>query len=343
MFDGLLSRFGYEKRSSYEAAITAALLSRSEGIPAPASATGALEACAGAVGRSFASARISGQRSEVLSPSVMMLIGRNLILSGESVLVIEGSPELRLVPVSAYSIMGSYDPRSWVYEVTLNGPSLSIIRQIEGEDIVHVRINADPSKPWAGTSPSDNAHLISSLASKSAKALEEEVSGPHGNFIPAPQADHSELKSDIKNARGDALLVESMAGNWDGGGVAPKGDWSSNRFGFDAPESMVETAKWSSDQLMAAAGISAALFAARDAASSVASYRHFVHSVIGPLARITQAELSRKLESDITLDFSDLRAADVQARAGSLKKMVESGLPVEKALALSGLLAQDAN
>ena len=98
----------------------------------------------------------------------------------------------------------------------------------------------------------------------------------------------------------------------------------------------------SADGVMAAVGISAAIFRAKDAASAVASYRHFAHSVVSPLGRLVQMELQAKLDSpDLALDFADLRAADVNSRANSFKKLVEAGIETEKALAMSGLMATD--
>lgn len=49
-----------------------------------------------------------------------------------------------------------------------------------------------------------------------------------------------------------------------------------------------------------------------------------------------------KLDSPaLTLSFQYLRAAALQAPAESIKKLVESGLAIKEALALSGLLASD--
>ncbi len=106
------------------------------------------------------------------------------------------------------------------------------------------------------------------------------------------------------------------------GGSAPARDWEQKRFGYDAPMSLLKAMEMGSDGLMAAVGISAAIFkAAAVIASAVASYRHFAHSVVSPLGRLLQMELQAKLDSpDLALDFADLRAADVNSRANSFKK-----------------------
>ena len=138
------------------------------------------------------------------------------------------------------------------------------------------------------------------------------------------------------------LVGESMAQNLGAGGPPPVKDCAQQRFGFNAPDSLIKTAEIASDGLMAAVGISAAIFRAKDAASAVASYRHFAHSVVGPLGCLLQMGLRTKLDSpDLSLNFADLRAADVNSRANSFKKLVEAGIETDKALALSGLMATD--
>lgn len=50
-------------------------------------------------------------------------------------------------------------------------------------------------------------------------------------------------------------------------------------------------------------------------------------------------ELSRKLESPVELNFSEVQAHDLTGRAASFKKMVESGMDANKAAGMSGLVA----
>ena len=52
-------------------------------------------------------------------------------------------------------------------------------------------------------------------------------------------------------------------------------------------------------------------------------------------------ELSAKLEADVTLNFDALYAHDLVGRATAFKNLVAGGVPVEQALAKSGLMAGD--
>ena len=61
-----------------------------------------------------------------------------------------------------------------------------------------------------------------------------------------------------------------------------------------------------------------------------------------PLGKLVQAELRNKLDApDLALGWSELRASDFQARARSFKSMVDGGMDVTKAAALSGLLLDE--
>ena len=49
------------------------------------------------------------------------------------------------------------------------------------------------------------------------------------------------------------------------------------------------------------------------------------------------AELSAKLDSDITLSFTELRASDVAGRARAYKSLTEAGYPSQLAAEAAGL------
>ena len=87
-------------------------------------ATAALEACAGLVGRAFGSALVEGVSdvySAALTPDLLALIGRALIRRGEALFaisVLDG--RLRLFPVASHTVEGDY--ANWTYRLDLAGP-----------------------------------------------------------------------------------------------------------------------------------------------------------------------------------------------------------------------------
>lgn len=345
MFETLMGRLGYEKResASYTDAVVAAILGGARNQAASATETAVLETCSGMVGRAFASATVTGSRVSALDPRTLMVVGRTLVRKGEVLLWIRAARSgIGLLPVSTHAVTGGYDPATWEYELTLPGPSRISTVRVPEADVVHIRANVDPERPWRGVAPIDSARLDADLTAQLTKALRDEAAGPRGSFLPSPGGDHDTLKGDISDANGAMLVVETMKHSHQSGVPAPKDDWGQRRFGFNAPQAMLEARQQASDALMGALGLSAAIFRARDAASAVASYRHFAHSTIGPLGRLAQMELREKLDDrELTIEFTELRAADVAARANAFRKLVEGGIEVEKALGLSGMLADD--
>ena len=50
-------------------------------------------------------------------------------------------------------MLGSDDPASWIYRVTLNGPTTSRTLTVPAASVLHVLHAPHPSRPWAGRSP----------------------------------------------------------------------------------------------------------------------------------------------------------------------------------------------
>ena len=164
------------------------------------------------MGRSFASARVTGQRAGAVTPGALMLIGRELVLRGECAFqIVASGAGMALLPVSRWYVTGGPDPLSWRYALTLAGPTEVTTRQdVPAADVVHVRINTDPSRPWMGRGAASNAALTSDLAAKSTGALLDEAKSPRGSFIPTPGSAQDALAADVKNAKGAPLIVESQ-------------------------------------------------------------------------------------------------------------------------------------
>ena len=67
-----------------------------------------------------------------------------------------------------------------------------------------------------------------------------------------------------------------------------------------------------------------------------------LHATISPLALGVQATLRSSLSApEITLGFDSLFASDLSGRARAFSNLVKSGLTLERAAALAGLLQDD--
>ena len=180
-----------ETRASYTDTLIAALVSRAQGktlaIP---SATAALEACAGTVGRGFAASEVSGPDSltQALTPSIMEMIGRSLIRTGEIVFLIDTtSGRLRLVPAETHDVTGGPFPEEWEYRLTLGGPSRThTYDYVPAQSVLHFRYACDASTPWAGRGPIQVAALAGRLSAETVRALGDESSGPVGRLLGIP-------------------------------------------------------------------------------------------------------------------------------------------------------------
>ena len=338
-----------EKReSSFTDALVTQILSTATGASlALPSTTGALETCAGLVGRAFAGAEVKGPTwaQRALNPACLSMIGRSLIRQGEIVLAIDvAGEELVLWPVADHDVHGGYDPTTWTYRLNLAAPSYLATRDpVMSSGVVHIMYSRDPARPWHGVGPIESAALAGRLSAETVKMLADEASGPRGQLLPVPNTDGADstvtaLKSDIRKLNGQTALVESMAGDWNAGGRAPA-DWTAKRLGANPPASLVELASQASREVLAACGISPALFDSRAAAAAREAWRQFLFGCVSPLGRIVSDELTRKLETEVTLDWHELRASDLAGRARAFQSMVGSGMDLSKAAALAGLMS----
>ena len=333
---------------SYTDVLIASLVSRAQGkslaIP---SATAALEACAGTVGRGFAASEVAGPDSltQALTPGCLELMGRSLIRRGELVLLIDTQAgRLRLIPAETHDIEGGPDPSSWEYRLTLGGPSRTVTHEfVPAQSVLHFKYACDPSTPWRGNGPIEVAALAGRLSAETARALAEESSGPVGRLLGIPvdgaDATVADLKADIKNAAGRVALLET--GDWGNAGGDTKVDLKTERFGAEPPASLVDLVDVASREVYSACGLNSAIWGAGDAASTREAWRLALFGVLSPLGRLVESELQDKLDDTVTLSWQELRASDLSGRARAFQSMVGGGMPVDQAVAVAGLMVED--
>ena len=298
--------------------------------------------------RAFASAKVAPEgdvRSGAVTPEVLAMIGRELCRRGESVHLIdvEGG-RVRLLPAGSWDVHGgSADPESWTYTVYLSGPSGTETRTVPGAAVLHPRYATSAARPWAGVGPLQYAQATGRLAGNLESKLAQEAGGVVAHVIPVPSDGDDDslddLRSGIASAKGGTSLVETTsAGYGEGRAAAPMEDWKPRRIGANPPAVLDALRTSTGKAVLAACGCSPSLFGESDGTSAREAFRQFVHATVGAVARLVEAELSDKLDVEVRLDFSDLRAADVAGRARAFKALVGGGMDLDKAVALSGLL-----
>ena len=334
---------------SYTDVLIASLVSRAQGKSlAVPSATAALEACSGTVGRGFAAAEVTGPDPiiQALTPGIMEMIGRSLIRTGELVLLIDSSSgSLRLVPTQTHDIKGGPRPETWEYTMTLGGPSETITHEfVPAQSVLHFRYAADPSTPWRGNGPIAIANLAGTLSAETVRALGEESSGPTGRLLGIPGVDGADatveaLKTDLANARGKVALLEG--GDWGNSGGDAKVSLKTERFGPEPPASLVDLVAVASQEVYSACGLNQALWGGSQAAAVREAWRLCLFGVLSPLGRLVEAELQDKLEDTVTLSWQELRASDLSGRARAFQSMVGGGMAVAEAVSVAGLMVED--
>ena len=343
------------KRASanYTDAVVAALLTQVQGTAsATAGATAALEACASLYAACFSAATVKGPaRSEsLLKPALLAHFARHLIRAGESVHVFEvvdGKP--LMLPAATWDIRGGWNPDTWQYRVDIFGPSGSTTRHVPAAQVLHLKYAIDPARPWMGLGPMQWASATGTLAGGLESTLAAESKAPSAQLVPVPLNPGAEdddtdplktLQSQIANAKGKALLVETTAAGWgEGMGSAPQKDWSQIRIGPDWPKVLQDTRADVSMAVAKACNVPPALLDARaQGTAQREALRRFAHLGVEPLARIIEPDLAAALGGEVVLDFGALMASDLAGKARAIKGLVEAGLPLTEATAVAGLM-----
>ena len=343
-----------EAVGGYTTIISALIEAQAAGTTQQASATAALEAAAGALSRAFADATVDAPADIVaaVSPRTLAQIGRDLVRVGESLHVIRMSGgRLRLAPASTWYFEGDENPDDWICTATSYGPSGSSTWRVPFSSCVFVTWGSPTARPYHGLGPGTWAADTARLMSNAERSLANEAGGPVAQLLPVPADGGDEnhdpltgLKSDIKNAKGNALLVETTSAGWGEGKVAaPTSDWKQHRLGPMPPEAMVKLADTAFARMIAATGASPSLWNDADGTSKREALRQWHMGVVRPLARMLSAELSDKFGTPVRLKF-DGYPMDMVSRAQVFSKLAAvEGITPAMALALAGMGAGDAD
>ena len=333
-----------EHRESATDAIVSSLLSQAAGssVPPSVEALGAVEAAAGLWSRAFASATVepSTTATRALTPSVLAAIGRGLAVSGEVVFQLDVNGAVELIQASSWKVSGGLRPESWRYVLELPLPGGGAIKStLPAESVLHIRYATRPRAPWVGVSPLGMASETQALAGWIERRLAEETSTATSYVLPLPEsrAGSDGLKADIKKGAGRLHIVDTTVTAWgDGTASAPRQDWGTKRLGADPPDSLGKLRDSVRSDVLGAYGIPNTVFGSGGAARE--AYRQFLASTITPVSKIAVEELSAKLATPtLTLDFRELRAADIAGRARACGVLINAGMDQAEAAEATGL------
>ena len=310
----------------------------------------AVEAVAGRVSRLMETARVSGgpRAMQALTPTVLAMIGRNLIEWGESLHLLKyrvaaRGMEFYLCPAQhQWTVYGGADPEEWVVDATITGAQTVYETSAPRAAWLHVIRDADPDYPWRGVAPLQRAAVSSQLARMVEDALVAEMRQPTKALIPLPQGgnvDTNTLRNDIQNRAYQIAFPTTTAGGFGGGrSSAPLTDWKPHRLKPMPDEALVELADRATARVVAALGAHPAIMGGGGGNGSVdrEASRQMRKQIMQPMARLIEENAWRVFGERIRIWWEPgVDALLVKARtADALTKM---GVDPQAALQLARL------
>ena len=210
------------------------------------------------------------------------------------------------------------------------------------ESVVHLRLNADPDRPWEGRAPLALAASTGELARRIETALQHEFAVPVGRVLPmpegTPQTVADQLAADLKNMAGRVAMPPTTAAGFGQGAVAaPRQDWKATPLGPDPTEAAIKARAALGEAVIASFGLAPVLFAERgDGSARREALRQAHLTVLDPLVRLIEAEARRKLDEGLRFRIP-LNAADLQGRARAFASLVRADMDAGQARRLAGL------
>ena len=304
--------------------------------------TAAEETIAGLWARALGSARVrpATPLTKLITTEVLQSIGREFIRSGESLWTLDIN-RMRLIQASHWDTHGiTADPMDWTYRIDVQAPDAQLSKMEMAAGVLHFRHAPRPEQPWVGVSPLSASETTRQLLRNLEAKLSEEIATTTGQIIPVPSTQQTQtagLQAQLRDLKGKIVLVPSTASGWgEGRQSAPPRDWQKTRLGADPPQALMELRSKVTMSLAHAAGIPTAVLAGDSDVGSREAWRQFLHGTIAPLGEIIEEELRMKLAPDITLDFENLFASDVQGRARAFGSLIQAGMPMAQAAMYTG-------
>ena len=342
------------ERRGYTDAITSAFVAAAQGgADAAPLATAALEAASGLYARCMAAAVVTGapDAMRALTPSVLAHMGRELLRRGQSLWRIRiAGGRVVLDPVAYATLHGrGPDASRWLYDCNLYGPTDSERAYLAASSVLHVRYGVDSARPWEGVPPWSWASSTGAAVAALERLVAREAAAPHGSLLGVPESPQVDEAGDVKpldafradlaKARGGTLVMEH-SGQWDTETPGGAGRSKLEHLRYGMMRETVDPLRTATGRdVLAACGVPPSLFVATsDGTAQREAFRRFLHTALRPMARVMEAELRAKLDAPaLTLDMSEVGAADVAGRARAFKAFVESGMDPEDAARETGV------
>ena len=222
--------------------LVADAVAQATGVAVSAGITGGLQVAAGLVSRSLSAATVDGDMG-LLTPHVLASMGFDMVRHGQSLWRFgvddDGRPRLTRAYASSDPVVtGGPEPESWVYALTVPGPTATRTEWVGADTVLHVRINESSYLPWRGQAPLSIAALTGRLAGELESALAREARVPNKRLITAPggltDPQKEAIRGRIENFTRSVEFPETTNKGFGAGpGNAPQADWVPRRLGHE--------------------------------------------------------------------------------------------------------------
>ena len=124
-------------------------------------------------------ASLEGQHADALQ-SHLSQIAREMVDVGESnwLINVGSAGGVELLPCSVVDVVGSPEPSSWLYTVTLPGPNRMTTVQRSGESILSFKLRVDSKTPWRGRPSLGSTGTAQLLCALEAQMIDESKVAP---------------------------------------------------------------------------------------------------------------------------------------------------------------------
>ena len=316
----------------------------------PQSAPGALavvESCISLIASPLMVASVSGY---AISGADLVAMGRDVLLRGNSVWLIEVLPtgQVQLLRASAFEVAGrTADPTRWSYSLELETPGgQTIKRTAPANGVIHIMADTPPGRSWQGNPPWASAGLTASAMAEIERGVRDESRILNGRVWVAPdgssQDQHTGMARALRGLKGGKMIIaETVAKGFGQGALAaPRADWVPVKVGQEHSVGNVGMRQQLEASLASAYGVSPLWFNPSATAPGVRECKRlaFLNCTL-PLSKAIADELTAKMETLVAIRYPNLsdQSVDVHLRARGAAALGQLGVPPQDALVIAGL------
>ena len=326
--------------ANYTDQILAATLAAARGDGGSIKSTAAYTGSLNLIGHATGVATLTGLHASALQEH-LSTIARAMVDVGESTWLIQvgSAGGLQLLPCSAVDVVGGPDPRSWLYQLQVQGPTQTVTLQRSGESILSFRLRVDARTPWKGRPALDSTGTSQLLAQLEEQMRSEARVSPARIIAGGAVVEQAgEITENIRRG-GVVTLIQSLTSRDDPAGV--KAGVVRN----EVTAASVSLHEKLSTLICSVMGVPSDLILGSGSESgSRESFRRLASTTINNILTTITREWQSKLGTDLQWDLDRLRSSDevsraraIGSRANAVSRLVDSGMDLPQALAVVGI------